>query len=138
MTEPHLVQFNHQCDPEEATAGLPFVSIGSGQPTADPFLAFIRGIFWPERLPPLNDGIFATIWTLRHTIKTRPGGVGGRVQIVTLSKDGGNRWTARELSRAEFGEPQQMIQTMEEGMRNLTGETFSAQPTRPLPETPAD
>jgi hypothetical protein len=114
---------------------LPFVSVGSGQSTADPFLAFIRDIFWPKRMPSLNDGIFATVWTLMHTIRTSPGGVGGRVQIVTLSKND-DRWKARELPSAELGEHQQMIQAMGEGMRKTAEEAFSAQPTGPLPETP--
>jgi hypothetical protein len=30
--EPYLIQFNHPCDPEEATAHLPFVSIGADNP----------------------------------------------------------------------------------------------------------
>lgn len=43
---PCLFQFNHQGSPEQATARLPFVAIGSGQMTADPFLAFIRELLW--------------------------------------------------------------------------------------------
>jgi len=44
-----LFQFDEQGAPEEATQELPFVSIGSGQPIADPFLAFLRRIFWPDK-----------------------------------------------------------------------------------------
>src|ERR1043165_9396221 len=42
-----LIYFDQQGAPEEATNDLPFISIGSGRLTADPFLAFIRKIFWP-------------------------------------------------------------------------------------------
>src|SRR5215217_2360368 len=70
-----LIQFDQQGAPEEATEHLPFVSIGSGQPTADPFLAFIRRIFWPDALPSLETGIFSTVWALDHAIETNPGGV---------------------------------------------------------------
>ncbi len=43
--KPCLVQFNQHCSPELASAGLPFIAIGSGQLLADPFLAFLRRIF---------------------------------------------------------------------------------------------
>ena len=43
-----LFQFDHQAAPEAATEELPFLAIGSGQNIADPFLAFLRSIFWPS------------------------------------------------------------------------------------------
>lgn len=107
--EPCLVQFTPQCQPEEATADLPFLSIGSGQPVADPFLAFIRRIFWPQQSPSLNDGILATLWTITHTIHAQPGGVAPPIRIVTLKKSKNNKWKAEELSDGELGEHQQKM-----------------------------
>jgi len=101
--QPCLFQFDHQCAPEEATEHLPFVSIGRGQNIADPFLAFLRRIFWPVKVPSLVSGIFATVWTLEHAIKTNPGGVANPKQIVTLQKTNGN-WQARELPNEELEE----------------------------------
>jgi 20S proteasome alpha/beta subunit len=114
---PCLIQFDHQGAPEEANASLPFVAIGSGQPIADPFLAFLRRLFWPNSLPTLNDGIFTTVWTLHHAIKTHPGGVSDPVQIIILEKtqnnSSGNQtnqmWKARELPEAELYEHMESI-----------------------------
>ena len=58
---PELIQFDYLCSPEIATNDLPFVTIGSGKNLADPFLAFIRQIFWPTRLPTLAEGRFAVM-----------------------------------------------------------------------------
>ncbi len=107
-----LIQFDHQGAPEEASATLPFVAIGSGQPIADPFLAFLRRLFWPDRLPTLNDGIFSTLWTLQHAIQTNPGGVSGPKQIMILEKKN-NAWKARELQEVELYEHEEAIQAHE-------------------------
>lgn len=109
---PCLFQFNQQCSPEEATANLPFASIGLGQPIADPFLAFIRRIFWPKNLPTLAEGVFATLWTLNHAIDTAPGGISAPTQLVVLEKVSGD-WTARELTEAEQQEHQEAISAAE-------------------------
>jgi hypothetical protein len=70
-----LIEFTHQCSSEEVTSLIPFSAIGSGKNIADPFLAFIKKIFWKDRIPTLAEGRFAVIWTLIHTIETNPGGV---------------------------------------------------------------
>ncbi len=101
--EPCLIQYNHQCCPELATENLPFVAIGSGQPIADPFLAFLRSVFWPDRLPSVKDGTFATLWTLKHAIETNPGGVANPIQIAVLEKVG-EGWLAKVLSESELQE----------------------------------
>jgi hypothetical protein len=59
-----LFQFDQQGAPEEASIDLPFIVIGSGQMLADPFLGFIRRIFWKPTGPTTAEGIFAAIWTL--------------------------------------------------------------------------
>lgn len=134
--EPCLVQFTPQCQPEEATAGLPFLSIGSGQPVADPFLAFIRRVFWPQQPPSLSDGILATLWTITHTIQAQPGGVALPIRIVTLKKNKNDKWRAEELPEGELGEHQQMIELTEEEMRRAKDTFFETEPTSPMPEKP--
>src|SRR5205823_3850561 len=79
-----LIQFDYQCAPELATDELPFVSVGSGQSTADPFLSLVRKIFWPTKPPPLNDGVFSAVWALRHAIDTVPGGIADPIQVAVL------------------------------------------------------
>jgi predicted proteasome-type protease len=82
--EARLFQFNEVGAPEEATPELPFVALGSGQPIADPFLAFLKRVLWKDRPPTLSEGRFAAAWTVKHVIQTNPGGVGGSVQMASL------------------------------------------------------
>ncbi len=113
-----LFQFDQQCAPEEATEDLPFVSIGLGQNIADPFLAFLRRVFWPNKIPSINDGIFATVWTLEHAIKTNPGGVAKPEQIAVLQKIKGN-WQALELSNVQLEEHREASGRAEQHLREF-------------------
>jgi hypothetical protein len=112
---PCLFQFDHQGAPEAATEQLPFVSIGSGQPIADPFLAFLRRIFWPTRLPSLTEGVLATLWSLRHAINTNAGGVADPVQIMTLNTAG----AVQELDTNDLAEHDQAIEAAERALASF-------------------
>lgn len=113
-----LIQFDQQGAPEEATENIPFVAIGSGQPIADPFLAFVRKIFWPEGLPSLEQGIFSTLWTLNHAIETNPGGVSAPTQIMVLEKEGKD-FKARELEKTDLAEHEEAIEAAENVLRDF-------------------
>ena len=102
---PILLHFDQQGSPTQFKPDLPFATIGSGQANADPFLAFIRKIFWRDRLPTLVEGIFSVLWTLEHAIYTTPGGVAEPKQIVALGKD----CKVRELSDEDLEEHYQAI-----------------------------
>ncbi len=104
-TTPHLCEFDvNTFQPEFKTEKLWYVSMGSGQPIADPFLGFIRKIFWKDSLPLLKDGIFAVTWTLLHAIELNPGGINGPPQIATLSKDNKGQYIAMLLGDEELSE----------------------------------
>jgi len=133
-----LFQFDQQGAPEEATEDLPFVSIGSGQSTADPFLAFIRKVFWPNSLPTLEMGIFSTLWTLRHAIETNPGGVADPKQIMVLERQGKD-FNAHELASEDLEEHDEAITAAESVLgdfRSLTGGKSSSGPATSPPEPP--
>ena len=115
---PCLFQFDQQCGPEQATANLPFIAIGAGQSLADPFLAFLRRIFWPDRLPTLVEGIFAALWSLDQAIKINPGGVAEPIQIMTLQPQG-DHWRVTELGEDDFQEHREAIRTAEERLRTF-------------------
>lgn len=104
---PHLVQFDCECCPEVTTNDLPFVSIGSGQMIADPFLAFLRRVFWKDRLPSVSEGIFAVNWTLEHAIDTAPGGIAYPITLGELKMEG-TQPRARLLSKEELQEHREM------------------------------
>jgi 20S proteasome alpha/beta subunit len=130
--KPCLFQFNHQGSPEQATTKLPFVAIGSGQMTADPFLAFIRRLLWKDTHPSLAHGIFAAQWTVHHAITTSPGGVAGPIQIAILDKD----CKARELTDGELEEQVRCIGAMEDAMHAAARNVIAPEQAGPAPAPP--
>jgi hypothetical protein len=88
-----------------------FVSMGSGQPLADPFLAFISRVLWKNTLPDIRLGRFGIYWALCHTINLAPGTVGPPIRMAVLSKRD-NAWAAFES--AEDQEAEQYIASLEE------------------------
>jgi len=132
--EPHLIQFDCECCPEMATNDLPFVSIGSGQIIADPFLAFLRRIFWKERLPSVSEGTFAIVWTLEHAIATAPGGIAPPITLGVLTMEG-TQPKARLLSKDELLEHRQVIGQAEDHVREFKQEQ-RPRATEPEPPQP--
>ena len=120
--EPRLFQFDHQCAPEEASEDLPFIAIGSGEAIADPFLAFLRRIFWPTTLPSLVDGVFAAFWTLQHAIDVNPGGVAEPKQIITIAKDAAGKVSARELPDDELEDHVEAVRAAEKRLSEFKRE----------------
>ncbi len=114
-----LFQFNQQGLAEQATKNLPFVAIGSGQTIADPFLAFIRRIFWKESLPNVEQGKFAVQWTLEHAIKTAPEGISEPIQIVELRKEDSDL-VASEISQDNLKEGLEAISDIEKYISNFS------------------
>lgn len=109
---PELIQCDHTGLSEAATDDLPYVAIGSGQSLADPFLAFLRHIFWPSSLPNLGQGVFATVWALDHAIRVSPGGVSEPIQVATLARQG-RELIAKEFSSSDLQEHRVNIQEAE-------------------------
>lgn len=138
--EPTLIQFDHQGSPECATDNLRFVSLGSGQPLADPFLAFLRRIFWADAPPNLQEGIFAATWALEHSIATNPGGVDHPIQVMTV-RAVTNGCEIREVDETELGEHRQFIQVAERRLatfREAMTETAAAAAEIPTAPTSTD
>lgn len=111
-----LIQFTGKCSGEYATEELPFVAVGSGQPKADPFLAFVRRILWPDRLPDLSEGVFACLWTLNYVIHADTT-INPPVQIVTLRQEAGG-CSVQELSAEQLQEHQEHISAREKLLRD--------------------
>lgn len=110
-----LFQFDQQGAPEQVTDELPFASVGSGQPIADPFLGLLRRVFWSDHQPTIEEGLFAAVWTLDHAIKVHPGGVAEPMQVMTLKRDGSSIVT-KELSEAELMEHKEAVRSGESAM----------------------
>lgn len=130
---PLLFQFDHQGSPEEATDDLPFVSIGIGQTIADPFLGFIRRLFWPKSCPNINQGIFAALWTLQHAISISPGGITEPIFITTLKKEGSD-WVANECEDLELKEHHEAISEAENSLKHFKDKISEEVEAKKIPE----
>lgn len=131
--EPQLFTFDFNGAPERATPELPFVSMGSGQPIADPFLAFLHRLFWKESRPTIAEGKLVAVWTIDHVCKTNPGGVGGNVQLMVLPK-GSN---VLELTDAQVAEHREQASGAEAALVNfLRPEVGPEPPIPPMPVAP--
>jgi len=124
---PRLFQFDQQGAPEEVTDKVPFVCLGSGQVIADPFMAFLRGIFWRDgTLPTLNEGEFAVLWTLTQAIAVSPGGLGLPIRVYTLCQNGA-RCEARQLDESELQELGQAVDAARDSLRQFRAPTRGVQ-----------
>lgn len=86
----YLCEFSVQdFQPEFKDKKIWYVSMGSGQLIIDPFLGFLREIFWENTPPSLNEGVFYVLWALHHVIQLNPGGINGPMQIATLKRSKG-------------------------------------------------
>jgi 20S proteasome alpha/beta subunit len=111
-----LFQMDSMGSLEAASEQLPFVTAGSGQPQADPFLAFLKRVFWKKKPPTIADGVFATYWALRHAIDTMHGLVADPIQIVEIQNTAVG-CKARDLREEELQEHRESVKDVEEYLR---------------------
>ncbi len=119
-------------EPEEMTDSIPFVAIGSGQNLADPFLAFIKTIFWKDSVPNRAEGVFATFWALHHAIRRNTGGVADPKQIVELYKDAQKNTVVKELEPDELEETEENVKAAEDHLSQFKKNEGSPPPTAPI------
>lgn len=119
--KPQLCEFQiSDFQPELKTERLWYCSMGSAQPIADPFLGFIREVFWQKGLPSVHDGIFAVTWTLEHAVKVNPGGVNGPIKIAILEREDKGRLKARILTEDELGQHRQNVDEAKSHLREFS------------------
>jgi hypothetical protein len=103
---------------------------------ADPFMAFLRGLFWqPMTLPTLVEGTFAAVWTLRQAIDVAPGGIGDPIRAYHLTGSGA-RCAARALDQPELDEHFQAIADARAALRDFR-KMDAVAPPLPSPADPA-
>lgn len=135
-----VIEVSPQIAVEYLTPELSFLSMGSGKLTADPFLGFLKTIFWPNRLPSVREGALAAYWTIKLATELRVVGVGMGIDIFTLENTEGN-WSARKLEDDETAEHDSLIASCEDALRSvanviageLTGEPVARVP---VPDKP--
>ncbi|MDR3449414.1 MAG: hypothetical protein P4M15_06670 [Alphaproteobacteria bacterium] len=129
--EPCLVEFaTDNFQPEYKEKKAFFVSMGSGQPLADPFLAFVSRVLWKNTLPDVKIGRFGLFWALSHTLKYAPGMVGPPIRLATLSKRA-NAWVAAESD--DYQEAEQFIQSIESRIGGVVSDTPIEAAAEPAP-----
>lgn len=133
----HLCEFSViGFQPELKTNRIWYVSMGSGQSLADPFLAQCREAFWEDGPPAkTEEGVFAATWALVHTIKFNPGGVGGPITVAVLSPDENGSLRARFLENDELEEHQNNVAGALDELRSY-GNALKGEPDVDIPEIP--
>lgn len=132
--EPYLVEYaTTDFQPEIKQEKLFFVSMGSGQVLADPFLAFVCRVLWNGKMPTVDDGKFGVYWVLDHTIRLAPGGVGGPVKLATLRKSDG-KWIAQEFEDTQ--EQAEYISELEAHVAKFARKTIEDAPATTPPTPP--
>lgn len=116
---------NQQCSFEEITE-LTFEAIGSGVASAHMFLSFLKRVFFEDQLPSVSEGVFYTVWTLDHAIRTAPGGIAGPIQIVTIQKRDGDL-TIQELAQEDIDEHLENYAAAEQRLREYKLELAGAE-----------
>ncbi len=135
--KPFLIEFDSiHFHPELKTKEICFVSMGCGQPIADPFLGFLRRVFANDDkvLPPLSLGKFAVNWTLRHTINLNTGGIGGKPYIAVLERGKKGAFTSRLLTEDEIGEQEQHVDNIEGYLSQYKLQRTSSEIFFPIPK----
>lgn len=128
----YLVEYDTATfQPEIKDGNLFFVSMGSGQMLADPFLAFVSRVLWRGKMPTVADAKFGVFWALKHAITLAPGGVGEPIIIASLQKSG-NTWVAAET--ADNQELQEYIADLEKHIGAFARAAIEAAPTAPVPQ----
>jgi len=110
-----------------------YASMGSAQQITDPFLAFMREVFWSGGPPPVEEATLAVLWTLDHAIALNTGGVNGPARLGVLAPAEKGKLAARLLAEAELEEHRQMIT---EAKTRLAGLRKAIQPANETPEIP--
>jgi hypothetical protein len=134
---PCLFSFDYNGAPEQTSAELPFIAMGSGQPIADPFLALLKRLLWQNTQPTLAEGRFAATWTIDHVRLVNPGGVGGKIQLATLATNPGKQPTLSMLSEEDIQEHLVQIRAAEQALVMELRRPAQAGGTDAVPPTPS-
>jgi hypothetical protein len=116
---PWLCAFSYKTmQPLLVTPDQGSIAMGSGQLLAEPFLSFLRRVFWPAGPPTYQNAIFTVTWALEHAIAVNPGGIGGVPHIAVLTAPPGGGLHARMLTSDEIAEHRQNVQNAEAYLRS--------------------
>jgi hypothetical protein len=132
---PHLCEFAvDDFQPEMKDDRIWYVSLGSAQLITDPFLGFLREVFWSKGRPKLQDAIFCVTWALDQAVSLNPGGVKGPIRLAVLERSKGS-WRARTLPDDELALHRQNVEEAKSHLRGFKDRHQAAEGVE-LPEVP--
>jgi 20S proteasome alpha/beta subunit len=103
--QPTLIEFaSGDFQPEIKNSSSWYVSMGAGQPVADPLLGLVRRVFWGDSPPDLRLGIFAAAMVLTLGCEMAPYGVSAPIQMAVLTKNRKKNLYARKVKPEELQE----------------------------------
>lgn len=111
-----------------------FSTMGSGQPITDPFLAFMRKIFWDSEKPKVADAKFITTWALTHAIEVNPGGIKGPIQMAVIRKNEKDRYSAALVSAEEIEEHMDIVNNAESHLASFKEILLGRQKATDIPQ----
>jgi len=134
--KPYLVEFGvTDFQPEFKDENIWYVSMGSGQVIADPFLGLMRSAFYPAGPPTLSMGVFVAAWALAHTIEVNPGGIKEPLRLAVIRKTDGHM-KACELTGDELIEHNASIEAAKQYL-SAYADRFDTPDAPEVPEPPA-
>jgi 20S proteasome alpha/beta subunit len=104
----HLCTLPHgNFQPMVINENLPFCSLGSGLYLTNPFLSFIKKVFWSgESCPKLSVGIFSAVMAMNLAVDLNIGGINAPIHIAVLERKN-NLYTCRKLHEDELSTHQE-------------------------------
>lgn len=130
----HLIEYaTADFQPELKGGKIYFVSMGSGQTLAEPFMSFVDRTFWNSSIPDVKSAVFGVHWALSHTIRCAPGGVGDPICIATLTKSKGS-WTAELLSDEILQEQAVHMAEIEKRISSYKEDLYAAAKAEIIPQ----
>ncbi len=108
-----------ECQPQYFDHRKPFVAIGSGRRTAEPFLEFLRDVFWKEELPSIAEALVYVGWALMHTVSTQGSRSGLPIGMCSISSVGPPVVVQGEEADERFS---RLMQRMKEAMKGVVYE----------------
>lgn len=131
--QPYLVEYaSTDFQPELKQDQLFFVSMGSGQQLAEPFLAFVSKVLWKNTKPTVEVAKFGVYWALDHACRLAPGGVGYPITISALPLSNGT-WSASKLEDLQLQEAAQYVSELEDYIGNFALKKITEAPSEPVP-----
>lgn len=135
----YLAEFQPDLNSELKTRQAPFVAIGSGQVTADPFTKFALKVLAGDDELTLDVATSAAIWVLSHAIECSPGGLGLPIQVMRLEQESGG-YVVTSLTSDKVDEHLSRVVDIEKRIKDMFSElrdtTLFAPDAESIPSRP--